>query len=91
VSVIGAISGIVPNGVAAVTVGEPPSQGVPAITSTVRVVNNVFVTRITPVRPVRQLDTTTITWRNAQGRTIKTLRALTPGVETRGWCGGCGG
>jgi hypothetical protein len=85
VSAFGPVSGVVPDGVAAVTVRYPASGGVQAVTSTVKVINNVFVTTIKRARGASRAGRT-IVWRSANGRIIKTLRGIV-GVGNSGWCG----
>lgn len=67
--------GIVPDGVASVTL----TAGTPAVSDTVQVSNNLFVA---PARYGRQ--TSTITWRSAQGRAIR--RSITEGANGNGSC-----
>jgi hypothetical protein len=93
----GQMVGLVPNGVASVTI-HIPASGKPAIlptnitnstsyrpasTDTFGVTDNVFVTNI--AEDLRPFSGTTITWRSASGRIIKTVPAEVAGIETPAW------
>ena len=88
VSVLGPLAGIVPDGVATVTIHYPAGDGLRAVTASTKVVNNVFVTSITRAFGTRRL-TPTILWRSASGRVLKTVPGRVAGVATSGWCSGC--
>ena len=91
----GRMVGLVPNGVASVTVhipasGKPPipptsrtSDYRPASTGTFGVTDNVFVTNI--AQDVGPISGATITWRSANGRVIKTVPSQVAGIETPPW------
>jgi hypothetical protein len=93
----GQMVGLVPNGVASVTVhipasGKPPilptnitnsTSYRPASTDTFGVTDNVFVTNI--AEDLGPISGATITWRSASGRTIKTVPAQVAGIETPAW------
>jgi hypothetical protein len=87
---LGRMAGLVPNGVAKVTVhlpasGKPPipptsrSGYHPASTSTFSVVDNLFTTNIANVA---QVHGASITWLSANGKVIKTVPAQVDGVDT---------
>lgn len=90
VSMLGPVSGVVPDGVATVTLSYRAYEGNPAVTVTAKVVNNVFVTTITRPRATRGVPPTMV-WRSASGGVLKTLHGYAAGVATSGWCGGTGG
>jgi hypothetical protein len=91
----GRMVGLVPNGVATVTVhvpasGKPPipptsqtSGYRPASTRTFGVVDNVFVTNIS--QGDGAISGVSITWRSASGKIINTVPAKVAGVETPAW------
>lgn len=91
----GLLSGVVPDGVATVTLRYPASRGTVAPTATSRVVENVFVTALS-LSNLRLSNPRTVSpmmiWRSAQGKIIKTIpatgshRALGPGF-CNGSCG----
>jgi hypothetical protein len=88
VSELGPLAGIVPDGVATVTIHYPAYEGLRAITATVKVTNNVFAAHITRgVGVARQ--TPTIVWRSPSGTFLKTVRGRTAGIGNSSWCGGC--
>ncbi len=85
-SVYGYISGVVPDGVASVTLRYPAASGSPSRTVTADVVGNVFATAVAQPRANVY---PTMTWHSATGATLKIV------VGTRdsngragGWCGG---
>lgn len=78
------LSGVVPDGVAAVTIHYPASNRLPALTITTDVVGNVFATSIT--RNVPGDLSPTVIWRSADGNLLKTVTGNR--VATGGWCGG---
>ncbi len=84
----GRMVGLVPNGVATVTVRLPASGKRPVVptssyrpesTDTFNVVNNVFATNLWAVGNIRHAS---ITWRSANGHIIKTVPAQVAGVDT---------
>lgn len=88
-SVYGYISGVVPDGVASVTLRYPAASGSPSRTVTADVVGNVFATAI--AQPRANVHPT-MTWHSASGATLKTI----PGTRdsngpASGWCGGNAG
>jgi hypothetical protein len=67
----GTLSGVVPDGVATVTIDYPAVGRLVAQTVTTNIVGNVFVSSI---KPVRDSNTTPkITWRSPSGRILKTV------------------
>jgi hypothetical protein len=85
----GRVSGVVPDGVASVTIHDPPYEGVPASTSTVKVVNNVFVSRMDATLTGRIAGTAPrVTWRSASGAIIKTVSGRVAGVGNSAWGSG---
>jgi hypothetical protein len=85
-SVYGYISGVVPDGVASVTLRYPATRGSAARTMTADVAGNVFATAI--AQPRANVHPT-MTWHSASGATLKTI----PGTRdsngpASGWCGG---
>jgi hypothetical protein len=83
-----AAAGIVPDGVARVTLRYPASGGLPAQSATVKVVGNVFVSGLRVRRPNQGRPT--LIWRSADGRIIKTLSGSQTG-HARATHGACGG
>lgn len=82
---LGPLSGVVPDGVASVTVGYPATAHRRALTVTAGVVGNVFATGIRP--PTRGNVQPTLIWRSALGRVLR----VAPGAgRTMGYsfCGG---
>jgi hypothetical protein len=65
-------SGVVPDGVATVTVRYPASNGAAPLTFTSEVVGNVFAVRI-PGLTLGGGPPPTVIWRSASGQTIKTI------------------
>jgi hypothetical protein len=85
-SAYGYISGVVPDGVASVTLSYPATRGSPAHTVTADVVGNVFATAIP--QPRGNVHPTT-TWHSASGATLKTILGTRhSNGPTGGWCGG---
>ncbi len=85
----GRVGGVVPDGVASVTIHDPASDGVPSVTSTVKVINNVFVSGMNAELTGRTtLGAPRITWRGADGAIIKTVSARVLGVGTSAWGSG---
>jgi hypothetical protein len=70
-SAYGTLSGVVPDGVATVTIHYPASGGHVAQTVTTNVIGNVFASSIKPVRGSN--TTPTIIWRSLSGRILKTV------------------
>jgi hypothetical protein len=66
-------AGIVPNGVATVTLHYPASNGGPARTSTAKVIGNVFVTNLCPRAGGFSAS---MTWRSGDGTIIKSIPAV---------------
>jgi Cytochrome C oxidase, cbb3-type, subunit III len=88
-ALFGRVSGVVPDGVARVTIHDPAYDGVSTATSTVRVVNNVFVSGMNATLAGRTFDTApTVTWRSANGAIIKTVSGREPGVGGSAWGSG---
>jgi len=65
-------SGVVPDGVATVTVHYPSNKGAAALTITSRVVGNVYAVRIPGLTPGGG-PPPTIIWRSASGQVIRTI------------------
>lgn len=85
----GRVSGVVPDGVASVTIREPAYDGLSASTSTVKVVNNVFVGGMNAALTGRTTDAApTITWRSADGAVIKTVSGRVAGIGSSAWGSG---
>jgi hypothetical protein len=70
-SAFGPLSGVVPDGVASVTINYPSGNGQRAQTATTNVAGNVFASSINP--GANHSATPTIIWRSATGRTLKTV------------------
>jgi hypothetical protein len=64
-------SGVVPDGVASITLRAPARKGIPALDVTSDVVGNVFVVHATSAQVMQ--DAPTEIWRSAQGTIIKTI------------------
>lgn len=73
ISSFGPLSGVVPDGVATVTVRYPASNGLAARTATSDVVGNLFVTAIRSSN--RGNLWSAMIWRSAQGKIVKTVPA----------------
>jgi hypothetical protein len=71
------VSGLVPDGVASVTLRFPASAGHPAVSVTAPVSGNVFAARVTRTADVTRVAPT-IVWRSAQGGTIRTISQPSP-------------
>jgi hypothetical protein len=93
ISSFGPLAGVVPDGVATVTVYFPASNGLAARTATSDVVGNVFAVSISPSHRGQPA----MVWRSAQGKILKTVPAgRKPGPGSSGFCSsrtrsGCGG
>jgi hypothetical protein len=86
---LGPISGVVPDGVASVTVRYSPGSGGRVTSATVRVVNNVFATAIARQVGGNVSNWPTVIWKSSDGKVINVVRGRTAGVGGSGWCGGC--
>lgn len=80
VSAYGLLSGVVPDGVATVTIHYPASNGLAALTVTADVVGNVFVTSVSPsTGVVGHLGSVNLhpamIWRSATGAIVRTVPA----------------
>jgi hypothetical protein len=86
----GQVSGVVPDGVASVTLRYPASTGHSAETITANVVENIFATSRQSQLPLfRGHERPTVTWRSALGRVIRTVPAnLASASGTSAFCGG---
>lgn len=84
----GVLAGIVPDGVASVTVKYPSVDGRASQTATSAVIGNVFVTPIHRGRPLTRTFRPAMIWRSATGEIIKTIPTLGlfSGLETAGSC-----
>lgn len=82
----GPLAGIVPNGVASITVNYPSVNGQPAQTATSNVIGNVFVTSIHAGSP--RTFRPAMTWRSAAGTIIKKIPPQGPFSELHyaSWC-----
>ncbi|MBV9604048.1 MAG: hypothetical protein JO027_03010 [Solirubrobacterales bacterium] len=80
----GVYSGIVPDGVATVTLTFPAAHGHPARSVTGPAIGNVYTIAagLEPQQPVE--PTPTVTWRSAHGALIKTIPVPTPAQERAG-------
>lgn len=87
ITAFGLLSGVVPDGVASVSVSYPDGTG-RARTVTANVVGNVF---ITPFRNGHPPLSPSITWRSAQGRVIKVVAAAEARTESSGFCASAAG
>ncbi len=67
----GTYSGVVPDGVATVTLSSPAAGGKPAHAVTVSVIGNVYSAHLST--RFRSPPTPTVTWRSAQGRVLKRI------------------
>jgi hypothetical protein len=72
----GTYSGVVPDGVASVTLRVPASAGRPAHDVTTAVVNNTFAVHVAGARSTALPSR--VIWRSASGRTIKTISDPSP-------------
>ena len=82
ISSAGPLSGIVPDGVAIVTVHYPARDGLAAHTATSDVVGDVFATSIRS----RHQQLPAMIWRSAQGKIIKTVPAGREPMSSSGFC-----
>jgi hypothetical protein len=78
----GTFSGIVPDGVASVTVRFPATGGRPALSATAAVTGNVYAVRIPQLAGAGFVEPTVV-WRSAAGRVIKTVVPLSRAAAER--------
>ena len=75
----GVFIGVVPDGVASVTLAIPAAHGQPSRSLTGRVRGNVYAIRV--AGPGEQPIEPAITWRSANGRVLKSIPAPTPAMK----------
>ena len=79
---MGTFSGVVPDGVASVTVRLPASTGRPVRSVTAPVTNNAYVARLAGPAPALSAEPTLV-WRSAGGRVLKTITQPSAGTLAR--------